>query len=97
MFAATDTARAPWYFAPTDDKKRGRLNVITHVLTRVPYEPLKHRDVTLPERQGPGGYRARRVAARHPVGLLTSEQPRTLVITGLRVAVAGLRAARGRG
>ena len=32
MFAATDTAWAPWYVAHTDDKKRGRLNIISHLL-----------------------------------------------------------------
>ena len=40
MFAATDTAWAPWFVANTDDKKRGRLNVITHLLGQIPYEPL---------------------------------------------------------
>jgi polyphosphate kinase 2 len=56
MFAATDTAWAPWYIANTDDKKRGRLNIITHLLSQVPYEPLEPRDVTLPKRQRSGGY-----------------------------------------
>ena len=56
MFAATDTAWAPWYIAHTDDKKRGRLNIISHLLSQVPYKPLAHRDVTLPKRQRPGGY-----------------------------------------
>ena len=56
MFAATDTAWAPWYVAYTDDKKRGRLNIISHLLSQVPYKPLAHRDVTLPKRQRPGGY-----------------------------------------
>jgi polyphosphate kinase 2 len=64
MFAATDTAWAPWHVAFTDDKKRGRLNVISHLLTQVPYEPLKHRDVTLPKRQRPGGYREPDLAPR---------------------------------
>jgi polyphosphate kinase 2 len=50
MFAATDTAWAPWWVARTDDKKRGRLNVISHLLGEVPYAPLKHRDVRLPTR-----------------------------------------------
>jgi polyphosphate kinase 2 len=57
MLRASDTAWAPWYLANTDDKKRGRLNLITHLLGRVPYEPLEHRDITLPKRQKPGGYR----------------------------------------
>jgi len=57
MFKASDTAWAPWYVAKTDDKKRGRLNIITHLLGRVPYQPLEQRDITLPKRQKPGGYR----------------------------------------
>jgi polyphosphate kinase 2 len=56
MLAATDTTWAPWYIADTDDKKRGRLNIITHLLSQVPYEPLERRDVTLPKRQRPKGY-----------------------------------------
>jgi polyphosphate kinase len=56
MFAATDTAWAPWYVAHTDDKKRGRLNIISHLLSQVPYKPLAHGDITLPKRQRPGGY-----------------------------------------
>jgi polyphosphate kinase len=50
MFAATDTEWAPWYVAHTDDKKRGRLNIITHLLSQIPYEPVKHKKITLPER-----------------------------------------------
>jgi polyphosphate kinase 2 len=56
MLAATDTAWAPWYIARTDDKKRGRLNIISHLLSQVPYKPLAHQDITLPKRQRPGGY-----------------------------------------
>jgi polyphosphate kinase 2 len=56
MLAATDTQWAPWYIARTDDKKRGRLNIISHVLSQVPYTPLAHRDVALPKRQPAGGY-----------------------------------------
>ena len=56
MLAATDTAWAPWYIAHTDDKKRGRLNIISHLLSQVPYKPFPPRDVTLPRRQRPGGY-----------------------------------------
>jgi polyphosphate kinase 2 len=56
MFAATDTPWAPWYVAHTDDKKRAKLNVIAHLLSLVPYEPLEHRDVTFPARQAPDGY-----------------------------------------
>jgi polyphosphate kinase len=56
MFAATDTAWAPWYIARTDDKRRGRLNIISHLLSQVPYQPLTPRDVTLPRRQPAHGY-----------------------------------------
>ena len=56
MFRATDTAWAPWYIANTDDKKRGRLNIITHLLSKIPYEPLAHPDVKLPKRQRSNGY-----------------------------------------
>jgi polyphosphate kinase len=50
MFAATDSAWAPWFVVRTDDKRRGRLNLITHLLDQVPYESLAKRDVALPDR-----------------------------------------------
>ena len=56
MFAATDTPWAPWYLAHTDDKKRGRLNIISHLLSQVPYDQLELRDIALPKRSGVGRY-----------------------------------------
>jgi polyphosphate kinase len=56
MFAGTDTVWGPWYIAHTDDKRRGRLNIIRHLLSQVPYKPLDHRDITLPRRQRARGY-----------------------------------------
>ena len=53
MFQASDSAWAPWFVADTNDKRRGRLNIITHLLDHIPYEPLTARDVELPERQLP--------------------------------------------
>ena len=50
MFAATDTAWAPWWVALSDDKRRARLNIISHLLDHIPYTPLGHRDVELPDR-----------------------------------------------
>jgi polyphosphate kinase 2 len=50
MLRETDTSWAPWFVAHTDDKKRGRLNIISHLLSQIPYEPLEHRDIELPER-----------------------------------------------
>jgi polyphosphate kinase 2 len=51
MFRATDTPWAPWFIAHTDDKQRGRLNIITHLLDQVPYAPLEMREVKLPKRK----------------------------------------------
>jgi hypothetical protein len=56
MFAATDTGYAPWYVARSDDKKRARLNIITHLLSRVPYKIPKREKSELPRRQKRGGY-----------------------------------------
>jgi polyphosphate kinase 2 len=57
MFQASDTAWAPWYVVRSDDKKRARLNVITHILSRIPYKKLRRDEVRLPKRQKPHGYR----------------------------------------
>jgi polyphosphate kinase len=51
MLEATDTPWAPWWIAHTDDKMRGRLNIISHLLSQVPYAPLKPRPVKLPRRK----------------------------------------------
>ena len=47
---------APWYIADTDDKKRGRANIISHLLSQVPYKPLAPRNIKLPRRQPARGY-----------------------------------------
>ncbi len=51
MFLATDTSWAPWFVANSDDKKRLRLNVIHHLLSRIPYEHVPSKHVKLPKRQ----------------------------------------------
>jgi polyphosphate kinase 2 len=56
MFAASDSAWAPWYVVRTDDKKRGRLNLITHLLSQIPYQHLPHQDITLPSRETDQNY-----------------------------------------
>ncbi|WP_245937873.1 polyphosphate kinase 2 [Williamsia limnetica] len=56
MFHLTDTGWAPWFVVNNDDKKRGRLNVISHLLQQVPYERMERPDVTLPKRQKRHGY-----------------------------------------
>jgi polyphosphate kinase 2 len=57
MFAATDTDFAPWHLTHSDDKKRARLNIISHILGHLPYETIKREKIVLPKRQGPGKYR----------------------------------------
>jgi lysozyme family protein len=57
MFKATDTAWAPWYVIQTDHKRRSRLNLITHMLTKIPCKKVPRDKVKLPSRQKPGGYR----------------------------------------
>ena len=56
MFTATDTGFAPWYVAKSDDKKRARLNIITHMLKHIPYEEAPRAKVKLPQRQKAGDY-----------------------------------------
>jgi polyphosphate kinase 2 len=65
MFAATDTAWAPWHIAHTDDKRRGRLNIISHLLSEIPYKPLSRHNITLPERQEPDGYQEPSLSVHH--------------------------------
>ncbi len=57
MFAATDTPQSPWYVVQTDDKKRARLNCISHLLSMVPWKRIAHDKVKLPPRQKPKGYK----------------------------------------
>jgi len=57
MFAATDTDFAPWHVARSDDKRRARLNIITHLLGRIAYKTAPREKVKLPKRQKPGDYR----------------------------------------
>jgi polyphosphate kinase 2 len=57
MIAATDTDFAPWHVAVSNDKKRVRLNIISHLLEQIPYKSLPRKKVKLPARQKPGGYK----------------------------------------
>jgi len=50
MLDATDSKHAPWYIVRTDDKRRGRLNCIAHILSRIPYKKIKQPKVELPKR-----------------------------------------------
>lgn len=55
-FEHTNTKVAPWHFADLEDKKAGRLNVISHLLSQIPYEDLTPSPLELPDRQPPGDY-----------------------------------------
>jgi polyphosphate kinase len=50
MLKATDSKHAPWHIARTDDKRRGRLNCIAHILSRIPYKKIKRKPVELAKR-----------------------------------------------
>jgi polyphosphate kinase len=57
MFEATDSNFAPWHVARSDDKRRARLNIISHLLSSIPYKKAPREKVKLPKRQKAGGYR----------------------------------------
>jgi polyphosphate kinase 2 len=58
MFVATDSPFAPWYVLRSDDKRRARLNLIRHLLSRIPYEDVtRDKKIKLPKRQKRGSYR----------------------------------------
>lgn len=56
MIAASDTPWAPWFVAQSENKKRARLNIITHILSRITYEEVPREKVKLPSRQKLGKY-----------------------------------------
>jgi hypothetical protein len=56
MFAYTDIKQAPWYVVEADNKKRARINCITHLLSKIPYEDLTPEGLDLPVRQRDTGY-----------------------------------------
>ncbi len=58
MFAATDSSFAPWYVLNSNDKKRARLNLITHLLSQIPYKTISRERIKLPKRQKPDDYEA---------------------------------------
>lgn len=64
MFAATDTAWAPWYVVKSDDKRRARLNIIEHLLAAIPYERVPRAKVKLPKRHISSANRAPQVGLK---------------------------------
>jgi polyphosphate kinase len=70
MLKATSSKDAPWFVVRSDDKRRARLNVISHILGRIPYKRVSHEPVKLPPRSDKGRYNdqlkgAKFVAARY--------------------------------
>lgn len=56
MLKATDSKHAPWFIVRSDDKKKARLNCISHLLSSIPYRKAPHEKIKLPERSSKGEY-----------------------------------------
>ena len=56
MFKTTDTKHAPWYIVRSDDKRRARLNCISHILRSIPFKKVQGKKVKLPKRSDKGKY-----------------------------------------
>jgi polyphosphate kinase 2 len=56
MLKATDTKHAPWHIVRSDDKKKARLNCISHLLSMIPYGKVPREKVKLPKRKSKGSY-----------------------------------------
>ena len=56
LFAHTDFKKSPWYVVKADDKRRARLNCISHLLSMIPYKDLTPKPIKLPPRQKDGNY-----------------------------------------
>ncbi len=56
MFTYTDTKHSPWWVVEADDKRRARLNTISHLLSQIPYEDIHSKEIKLPERDHKSNY-----------------------------------------
>ena len=56
MFAYTDTKLSPWFMVNADNKKKARLNCISHLLSMIPYQNLPVEEIELPERDDSKSY-----------------------------------------
>jgi len=56
MLSITDTKHAPWYIVRSDDKRRARLNVISHILEQIPHKKLEREKIDLPQRSMKDAY-----------------------------------------
>ena len=73
MFVATNSEWAPWHIVDNDDKKRGRLNIISHLLSQIPYTALPPRTRRCRSRRATTGTSSRR--RRSPTSRRRSRQP----------------------
>ena len=89
MFAATDTAWAPWYVAHTDDKKRGRLNIITHLLTRSRTSRSQHGTSAAKRQTAAGDSAGSHSATSRNTG--SDRPPRSEVLPGASMASRKVR------
>ena len=64
MLAKTDTRYAPWHLVHSDDKRTARLNIIEHILSKIPYKKVKRKKVKLPNRSTKGAYDDQKSIAR---------------------------------
>jgi polyphosphate kinase 2 len=76
MFAYTDTKDNPWYVVDAEDKKTARLNLMSHLLSLVPYQPIQHDEIVLPPRQ-------KRAYVRPPIESQTFVPQRYVVDKGM--------------
>ncbi|QFY41795.1 polyphosphate kinase 2 [Candidatus Methylospira mobilis] len=65
MFAKTDTKFSPWYVVNADDKKKARLNCISHLLQQIPYTDLTPVEIELPPRQSDTGYKRPKISKQN--------------------------------
>jgi polyphosphate kinase len=56
MLKATDSKHAPWYIVRSDDKRRARLNCISHILSLIPHKGIPHKKIQLPKRSSKEKY-----------------------------------------
>ena len=56
MFVHTDIPEARWFEVDNEDKRRGRINMIHHLLSQIPYQPVEREPIDIPERPASGGY-----------------------------------------
>ena len=56
MLEATDRKNAPWYILRSDDKKRARLNCLSHILSMIPHKKVHREKIEMPKRSNKGAY-----------------------------------------